>query len=248
MSQPDRGVVHARGGPGCGALRRGPRRARAVGVALGAVLSLGLVTGCGGEARDVGGGADGGVTASASGSASGTASPEPAGGASTDASSPASPAVASSALAGLSEDERQAFAEATEVVMAYRQIVTDLYSGVRTRVNDLDAVVTGDKLERSRLNVSQGLSEGYRSEPEGVQVVLVSAEPVSVDLAGDPPTVVIRACVDATAEVRLAPNGSRTQGVREELQYVIVRTSYLPGRGWAIAKELGSPESEEREC
>ncbi len=54
-------------------------------------------------------------------------------------------------------------------------------------------------------NVSQGLSQGYSSEPAGAQLVLVSAEPVSIDLDADPPTVVVRACIDASRSDRSLP-------------------------------------------
>lgn len=119
----------------------------------------------------------------------------------------------------LAPAEQEAFDQATDVVMAYRQTGVDLYTGARTDVNDLNAVVAiGDLLDRELKNVSQGLTQGYSSEPIGAQVTLVSAEPVSIDLDADPPTVVVRACIDASGVTDVAPDGTRTPGVREQLE------------------------------
>jgi hypothetical protein len=132
--------------------------------------------------------------------------------------------------------------------MAYRQTITDLYSGARTRINDLDKYATGDKLERERSNVSKGLAEGYSSEPSGVRLVLVSAEPVDLELDSETPTVTVRACVDASGEIRVHPDGTRVSGVREQLDYLVVKTDYLSGSGWAVAQTSGKVDPEDRQC
>ena len=94
----------------------------------------------------------------------------------------------------LAPAEQEAFDQATDVVVAYQQTIVDLYTGARTDVNDLNAVVaTGDLLDASLKSVSQGLSQGYRMEPANAQVVLISAEPVEHrGLDEDPATVVVR--------------------------------------------------------
>ena len=149
----------------------------------------------------------------------------------------------------LTPAEQEAVGQSTDVVMAYRQTGVDLYTGARTDVNDLnDVVAAGDLLDRELKNLSQGLSQGYSSQPVGAQVVLVSAEPVSLDLDADPPTVVVRACIDATGVTDVAPDGTRTPGVREQLDYTVIATDYLPAPGWAVLKITGAKDPKDRTC
>ena len=63
----------------------------------------------------------------------------------TQPSTSASPSPTST----LTPAEQEAFGQVTDVVMSYEQTITDLYSGTRTRVNDLDLYATGDLLERT---------------------------------------------------------------------------------------------------
>ncbi len=161
------------------------------------------------------------------------------------------PTVSTSAspTSTLTPAEQEAFDQATAVALAYRQTGVDLYSGARTSVNDLnDVVAAGDLLDRELRNVSQGLSQGYRSEPLGAQLVLVSAEPVRIELDSDPSTVVVRACIDAGAVTDVAPDGTRTPGVREQLDYTVVKTDYLPEPGWAVLRVTGERDPEDRAC
>lgn len=148
----------------------------------------------------------------------------------------------------LTAAQQEAFEQATDVVMAYRQTVTDLYSGARTRINDLDNYVTGDRLEQARTSVQQSLAKGVRAEPKGVELALVSAEPVKVKLKADPPTVVVRACIDASAVTDIAADGTRSPGVREELDYTVVKTTYLPEPGWAVMDVTGDKNPKDRTC
>jgi hypothetical protein len=148
----------------------------------------------------------------------------------------------------LTAEEQQAFEEATEVVLAYRQTLVDLYSGARNQLNDLNSVAAGDLLDRNLTNTQQDLGAGQRSEPEGVQLVLVTAEPVSVDLRSDPNTVVVRACVDGTQVTSVSPEGARTQGVREQAVYTVTRTTYLPEPGWAVTRTQVAKDPADRTC
>ncbi len=149
----------------------------------------------------------------------------------------------------LTPSEQEAFEQATSVALAFRQTGVDLYTGARTDVNDLnDVVAAGDLLDRELKNVSQGLSQGYSSQPAGAQLVLVSAQPLSIDLDADPPRVVVRACIDATGVTDVAPGGKRTPGVREQLDYTVVTTDYLPAPGWAVLKVTGERDPEDRTC
>lgn len=198
-------------------------------LALTALLATGmLLSGCRGEPAPQ-------VSGSPTPSASATTSPPP--------HSP-SPTATST----LSADQQEAFAQATDTVMAYRQTITDLYSGARTRINDLDNYATGDLLDRGRTQISLGVRKGIRSEPKGAQLTLVTAEPSKVALKADPPTVVLWVCIDFTAVTDVHADGSRHPGGREELQYTVVKTDYLPDPGWAVADVKGAKQPEDRAC
>lgn len=167
----------------------------------------------------------------------------------TQASSAASsPAASASPSSTLTAAEQRAFEEATAVVLAYRQTIADLYSGARTDLNDLDKVATGDLLDRGLQNIQQGLSQGYRSEPLGVELELVSAEPVSISMNKEPPTIVVRACIDATGLTDVAPDGSRTRGARELSDYHLAMADYLPRPSWAVTRETAERSPEDRRC
>jgi hypothetical protein len=185
--------------------------------ALAGVLVAGLLlAGCSGAPQP--------VASSGSPSASATGSAQPSGG--------ASPSPTST----LTAEEQQAFEDATAVVLAYRQTITDLYSGARTNLNDLNEVAAGEKVERDLIDIQKSLGEGWTYEPKGGQVSLASARPLDVDLSGDPATITVRACIDTTAITDVSPSGKRSKGIREELDYTLVQMTYLPKPGWAVTK------------
>jgi hypothetical protein len=132
----------------------------------------------------------------------------------------------------LTDAEAQAFREATEVVVAYRQTVVDLLSGARTDLNDLNLVVTGSLLQDDLKNMQAGLTAGRKAEP-GARVVLVSAQPVQIELEEED-RARVRACIDLTGITFTQPDGSTNQGSRGQADYVLVRTDYLPSPGWAV--------------
>ena len=137
----------------------------------------------------------------------------------------------------LTPEEQQAFEEATKVVLAYRQTITDLYSGARTNLNDLNRVAAGELRDKGLKNIQQSLTDGWRRQPEGVELVLVSAEPVELDLAEDPNTVVVRACIDATGVTIVDPEWSPHLGHQgANCDYHVTRTAYLPDPGWAVTQ------------
>jgi hypothetical protein len=162
--------------------------------------------------------------------------------ATSEASTSASPSTT------LTAEEQRAFDEATQVVLAYRQTLVDLYSGARTRLNDLNNVATGGLLDRNLTKAQEDLGAGQRSEPQGAQVELVSAEPVRVDLKSDPNTVVVRACIDGTQVTSISPDGTQSRGVREQADYTVTRTTYLPAPGWAVARTQVAQDPAERTC
>jgi hypothetical protein len=163
--------------------------------------------------------------------------------ATSEASTSASPSTT------LTAEEQRAFDEATQVVLAYRQTITDLYSGARTNLNDLNRVAAGELRDQGLRNIQQSLSDGWRYEPEGAQIRLASASLVEARINDDPATVVVRACVDTTAVTGVEPGGKRIPGIQEELDYTVTRTQYLPDPGWAVTKvSTVSDETEERSC
>lgn len=162
----------------------------------------------------------------------------------TTATASASPTPTSS----LTPAQQEAFEQATDVVLAFEQTILDLYTGARSRVNDLDNYATGELLEATRRNVSQGLAQGYRTEPEGAQVALISAEPGRIKLTKDPATIEVRTCVDHTSVTDIAPDGTRTTGNREQLTYSVVKTTHLPDPGWAVSAITGEADAEDRRC
>lgn len=182
------------------------------------------------------------VLAGCSGTGSEGASPTP----NETAATTASPAA--SATSTLTAEQQRAFEEATEVVLAYRQTITDLYSGARTNLNDLNEVATGDLLDQGLKHIQDGLAQGWHSEPMGVKLVLASAELVDVDLVGRPPTVVVRACIDATAVTGVSPEGERSPGVRVEADYTVVQRAKAQGSGWTVSRIQGDEDAENRKC
>lgn len=155
-----------------------------------------------------------------------------------------------SASSTLTAAQQQAFDDATDAVMAFRQTWVDLYTGARTNLNDLHTVLAeGDLLDASLKTVQQDLNSGVSSSPKGAQITLVSAEPVSIKLKKDPPTVVVRACIDATnVMTKLAEDASPHEGSREEATYTVVKTTYLPAPGWAVQEMRGQADPEKRRC
>lgn len=141
---------------------------------------------------------------------------------------------APTSTASLSPTEQAAVDQAAAAVLAYRQVVTDLYTGQRTKLADLNAVAVTPELAVAQRSVSQAKALGYHSRPRGARVTLVSAEPVSVDLGASPPTVVLNACVDATAVTAVSPGGVLKAGRRQRQEYRVVHLESMPGSGWAV--------------
>jgi hypothetical protein len=184
----------------------------------------------------------------------GCSTSDPTGAGSTGTPSDSAPASASasaspSPTSTLTAEEQQAFTEATEAVLAYRQTITDLFSRASTRLNDMNNVAAGEEvLDKGLVELQQSLSDGWRSEPRGVQLRIVSAEPLALKLGQEPDSVVIRACVDSTAVIGVSPDGTRTPGARERSDYTVTRTTYLPAPGWAVTRIRVASVPEEREC
>lgn len=168
------------------------------------------------------------------------------GSATTPSSATPTPSVSST----LNAKQQQAFDDATDAVVAFNQTWVDLYTGARTNLNDLYTVLAeGDLLDASLKKAQQDLTAGAYATPKGAQIALVSSVPVSVKLTRKPPTVVLDACIDSTAVTTVASKGATPEpGVREEVTYTVVQTTYLPAPGWAVQKLEGPADPEKRRC
>ena len=58
----------------------------------------------------------------------------------------------------------------------------------------------------------------------------------------------IRPRARATAGTDIAADGTKSPGVREELDYTVVKTDYLPAPGWAVSDIMGQRDPEDRRC
>lgn len=204
------------------------RWSRQVGMAGGGLALVLAVCGCTSSGSDPGGAVSGSASPGGSASQSTTESPTPA--------------------STLTPAQQQAFDEATDVVLAYRQTITDLYSGARTDLNDLDAVATGELLEKDLRALGIALSSGRIVEPIDARVALVWATPQRMRLNRDSPIVVVRACVDGTGVTTVEADGTVYEGVKEVLDYEVSKTTYLAAPGWAVSRVTGNPDPEDREC
>ena len=176
-------------------------------------------------------------------------------------SASASPSAASPSMSGtpaptptwsgtetLSPEQLQAFEEATQTVLAYRQTIVDLYSGARDDLNDLYFVATGDLVDQNLRNIQRGLGEGRRIEPDGAEVHLVSASPRIVSIDADPPSIVVRACIDSTKATAVAPDGTKAPGRRELSDYTLTQKTGGTASDWSVTRIQADPDEADRAC
>jgi hypothetical protein len=186
--------------------------------ALAGALCAGLLlAGCSGDPQPV----DSSSTPSAS--ATGRAQP----------SGSTSPAPTST----LTAEEQQAFEEATEAVRAYAQTFYNILSDPTPTLNDLNAVAAQPQLALDLKSLQGILSAGEITFDKTGPVFVAAAEPTYVNLEGDPPTIVVVACVDRSANSGTEA-GDPWTGRRQQSRYQVVKTDYLPQPGWAVAKVL----------
>ncbi len=150
--------------------------------------------------------------------------------ASTSANQSPTPSPASTLTAA----EERAVLEARKAVPAYEQMFYDILADPEPNLNDMNQVAAQPQLAGDLKNLQRLIGEGGFTIDSTGPVTVVSSELVSVALDDDPPTVVVRACVDKSAASG-TQDGQSFTGVRQEAQYEIVKTSYLPAPGWAVA-------------
>lgn len=162
----------------------------------------------------------------------------------TTSTTPAASPTATTTLSGspsptstLSAAKQKALDEATEVVRAYEQTFYDILADPEPRLNDMNDVAAQPQLAIDIKNLQQIVTAGQTTVESSGPVVVVSVHPDKFDLKGDPPTVVLEACVDRTA-TNGTQGGKAWTGPREKAQYRVVKTTYLPAPGWAVAQVL----------
>ncbi|MGB8020323.1 MAG: hypothetical protein WCF04_03770 [Candidatus Nanopelagicales bacterium] len=149
------------------------------------------------------------------------------------ASTTASPTPSSTLTAA----QQKALDQATEAVRAYEQTFYDILADPTPRLNDLNDVAAQPQLAIDLKNLQQIVVKGGFTIESSGPTAVVSVDPVKFDIKGDPPTVVLEVCVDQTA-AHGTQDGKAWTGPREEAQYRVVKTTYLPAPGWAVAKVL----------
>lgn len=159
----------------------------------------------------------------------------PAASAPTSANASATPSPAPSST--LSAAKQRVVNEAVAVILAYRQLFFDLLADPDPRLNDFNDLVTDPQLELDLNNTSMLLRAGETVIESAGPVTIAAVEPVTIDLKSDPPTVTLLVCVDASA-VSGTEAGKPFTGSRQEMQYRVVKTGYLPDPGWAVAEVL----------
>ena len=156
---------------------------------------------------------------------------------STSPTSTTSPSATASpsATSTLSPAKRQALDEATEAVRAYEQTFIDILADPSPRLNDMNDVAAQPQLDIDLRNLEAIVNGGQTTIDSTGPVVVASAAPLTIDLKGDPASVTALVCVDRTA-VTGTVKGEPTTGLRQQAQYVVVKTTYLPAPGWAVSR------------
>lgn len=152
-------------------------------------------------------------------------------------SATATQSVSPTPTSTLSAAKQRALDEATEAVRAYEQMIYDILASPSPRLNDMNDVAAQPQLDLD-LRSLQGIVVAGKTTVETTGPVLViSVEPVKINLKGDPPSVTVVACVDRSANSG-TEDGKPWKGLRQESQYRVEKTDYLPEPGWAISKVL----------
>jgi hypothetical protein len=114
----------------------------------------------------------------------------------------------------------------------------DILADPEPTLNDMNEVATQPQLALDLKNLQGIVAEGGFTITSTGPIEAVSADLVRVDMTGDPETVILVACVDKSKATGTNPDGSAFTGVRQQAQYRIERTTYLPAPGWAVAEVL----------
>lgn len=166
-----------------------------------------------------------------------TNDPEPA--TSTSPSTTASPSTTTSPspTSTLSAAQQKALDQAAEAVRAYEQTIYDILADPTPRLNDINNVAAQPQLDIDLRSLQEIVVAGNTRVETTGPVVVVSFELIKLALKDDPPTVTLVACVDRSANSG-TEDGKPWTGLRQESQYRVVKTTYLPAPSWAVAQVL----------
>jgi hypothetical protein len=166
-----------------------------------------------------------------------TSDPEPIASPSPTAPAAASASASPSPTSTLSTTEQKAVDEATTVILAREQLLTDLLADSDPRLNDLNDLVTDPQIDLDLTSTRQLIGARETVIESTGPKTIAAVEPIKIDLKGEPPTVTLLVCVDSSAVSGTYQDKPFT-GSRQEMQYRVVKTTYLPDPGWAVAEVL----------
>jgi hypothetical protein len=166
-----------------------------------------------------------------------TSDPEPSSSPSPTAPAAASASASPSPTSTLSTTEQKAVDEATTVILAREQLLTDLLADSDPRLNDLNDLVTDPQIDLDLTSTRQLIGARETVIESTGPKTIAAVEPIKIDLKGEPPTVTLLVCVDSSAVSGTYQDKPFT-GSRQEMQYRVVKTTYLPDPGWAVAEVL----------
>lgn len=172
-----------------------------------------------------------------------TSDPEPIASPSPTASASATASASPSPSSTLPAAQQKAVDEATTVILAREQLLTDLLADPDPRLNDLNDLVTDPQLDLDLTSTRQLIGARETVIESTGPKSIAGVEPVRIDLKGDPPSVTLLVCVDSSAVAGTYRDKPFT-GSRQEMQYRVVKTTYLPDPGWAVAQVLPPKGSE----
>lgn len=172
-----------------------------------------------------------------------TSDPEPIASPSPTAPAAASASASPSPTSTLSTTEQKAVDEATTVILAREQLLTDLLADSDPRLNDLNDLVTDPQIDLDLTSTRQLIGARETVIESTGPKTIAAVEPIKIDLKGEPPTVTLLVCVDSSAVSGTYQDKPFT-GSRQEMQYRVVKTTYLPAPGWAVAELMPAPGSD----
>ena len=129
------------------------------------------------------------------------------------------------------------------MILAREQLLTDLLADSDPRLNDLNDLVTDPQIDLDLTSTRQLIGARETVIESTGPKSIAAVEPVKIDLKGDPPTITLLVCVDSSA-VSGTYRDKPFTGSRQEMQYRVVKTTYLPDPGWAVAEVLPPKGSE----
>lgn len=134
---------------------------------------------------------------------------------------------------GLTAKE-QALADGVEAIRIYSQTYVDLFIDPSMPIDTLHEVAVDPALDQDLRSAATYRYEGWRNEP-GSTVSVLDGQLRSLETADKARRMAIWACIDTTAVRSVHPDGSRTRGGRQLLEFTLVETQLSTPGGWAVS-------------